>query len=124
VQTDNEVVSVTHYFATLGEILWCVAGSITMLMANRKNVVDMWILSSHPGLELTQELSEIEKSRVASSTCSENVAKEVSKQPEAGSHDNRHAGAYISARIARGYVLHSSYSAMVYLDVRRVDVVP
>jgi len=47
------------------------------------------------------------ESRVASSTCSENGAKGVSKQPEAGSHDNRLSGAYISAQIACGYVLHS-----------------
>lgn len=67
-------------------------------------------LSNHSGLGLTQEVSEIGKSRVLSSTRSEDGAKVMSEQPEAGSYDNRLAGAYISARIACGYVLRSSYS--------------
>ena len=49
---------------------------------------------------------------------------EVSKQPEAGSYDNRLVGAYISARIACGYVISSSYSAKMYFCFRRGDFGP
>ena len=104
----------SRYFATFGGDLWHTPGSVSTLTGNRENVVDTRICRAIQAWDCPKGYRRWEKAglyKVYQVPAQRKAPKRCQKQPEAGSYDNGLAGAYISAQIACGYVLHPSNSA-------------